>query len=165
MDLARLSLRELTLCGRRQRRLTAMRISDRQWKSVSTRLMPPANRRRRGRPTADNRKCFEGILWILSRQTRWRELPKRYGSPSCVNRKFLDWMANGVWARMFQLFIDSLETQKERLYWLGIQERLQASQGRRKHAYKIRRLPLQVKPLNSRHTLSADPSPTKRSVV
>ena len=48
------------------------RLSDAQW----ARIAPHVPRRKRnprgGRPPADDRKCFEGILWILWTARRGR---------------------------------------------------------------------------------------------
>lgn len=34
-----------------------------------------------GRPRADDRLVFEGILWILKTGARWKDLPDRYPHP------------------------------------------------------------------------------------
>ena len=51
------------------------RLSDAQW----ARIAPHLPRRKRnpqgGRPPADPRKCFEGILWILWTGAPWKALP------------------------------------------------------------------------------------------
>ncbi|HEY4308886.1 MAG TPA: transposase [Pirellulales bacterium] len=38
--------------------------------------------RKGGRPPADDRACWEGILWVLRSSARWRDLPERFKSPS-----------------------------------------------------------------------------------
>ena len=50
-------------------------LSEEQWEAVSGHLPAPVPGPKGGRPRADNRLCFEGILWILWTGALWRELP------------------------------------------------------------------------------------------
>lgn len=132
-------------------RSVAMRVtvSDSQWELIRTALPAPNVRSVRGRPAADDRKCFEGILWILSEASPWEKLPVCYGSPSCVNRRFLKWIASGAWPRMFDLFIRQVTDERDRLFWGETQEKLYLAGTRRRHAYRIKRLPLRITPQTS----------------
>ncbi|HEX3036233.1 MAG TPA: transposase [Thermodesulfobacteriota bacterium] len=62
-------------------------VTDEQWEKV--RVHPPRYRPspKGGRPRADGRRCFEGILWVLWTGAQWSELPKEYGSPSTCWRR------------------------------------------------------------------------------
>lgn len=46
-----------------------MKLTNEQWEKIKpvlpVRKRPWLKRKRGGRPPADDRKCFEGILWIL----------------------------------------------------------------------------------------------------
>jgi transposase len=53
-------------------------LSEKQWQAVKEHLPVREPRPRGGRPPADDRKCFEGILWILWTGSPWSELPERY---------------------------------------------------------------------------------------
>ena len=55
--------------------------SEAQWERIGPWLPARQRNPRGGRPTADDRKCFEGILWILWTGSPWSELPRKYGSP------------------------------------------------------------------------------------
>src|SRR6266446_4892679 len=124
--------------------MTEIKVSDRMWEMIKTALPEEHREVRAGRPPADNRKCFEGILWILSKDSPWADLPPRFGSPSCVNRRFLTWISSGVWTRMFDLFVQHLTDQDERLRWLGISERLRLPKANIKHRYTVRALPYAI---------------------
>ncbi|MDP7665080.1 MAG: transposase, partial [Nitrospinota bacterium] len=50
-------------------------LTDWQWKLIQPHLPPRKINPKGGRPWADNRKCFEGILWILWTGAPWSELP------------------------------------------------------------------------------------------
>jgi transposase len=39
-------------------------LSEMQWQMIEP-LLPKPKRRKRGRPPKDNRRVFEGILWVL----------------------------------------------------------------------------------------------------
>lgn len=46
-------------------------VTDEQWKIIEPHLGNKA--KRTGRPQADNRKLFNGVLWILRTGAPWRE--------------------------------------------------------------------------------------------
>lgn len=52
-------------------------VTDEQWKIIEPHLENKA--KRTGRPQADNRKLFNGVLWILRTGAPWRDLPEYYG--------------------------------------------------------------------------------------
>mgnify|MGYP000270454307 CR=1 FL=1 len=41
-----------------------------------------------GRPRLDDRRLFNGILWILCSGAAWRDLPERYGKWQTVYSRF-----------------------------------------------------------------------------
>ena len=76
------------------------RLTDTQWKKVKKvippRKIPWKKKSRRGRKPVDDRKCFEGVLWILWTGSPWVALPKIYGAKSTVHRRLKTWAENGV---------------------------------------------------------------------
>jgi transposase len=69
------------------------RLSDAQWARIAPHLPRRKGTSRGGRPPADPRTCFEGILWILWTGAPWRALPRKYGkldhllaTPAAVGR-------------------------------------------------------------------------------
>ena len=50
-----------------------------------------------GRPQGLN-----GIFWVLSTGSPWRDLPDRYGPSTTVYNRFNRWAKAGVWVRVFE---------------------------------------------------------------
>lgn len=91
-------------------------LTEVQWAKVKEQL--PVRRkpwrkrdRKGGRPPLDDRKCFEGILWILWTGAQWSELPPRYGSKSAVHRRLQKWTADGTLERLWRAFLAQLQEQ------------------------------------------------------
>ena len=90
-----------------------MMLSDEQWKQIEG-LFPVLKRRRdgRGRPWASNRRCVEGILWILRVGARWRDLPDEYPDGSTCWRRLRMWEEQGVWLRAWQALLARIDERK-----------------------------------------------------
>jgi len=72
-------------------------LSDEHWKLIEPLLPKPKQRRdKRWRPPAENRGCFEGILWILQTGAAWRFLPEECPSSSTCWRRLQAWEEQGV---------------------------------------------------------------------
>ena len=66
-------------------------VTDEQWAKIEPLLpvykpSPKGGRQRRG-----NREVFEGIAWVLRSGARWKDLPRRYPSPSTCWRRLNEW--------------------------------------------------------------------------
>jgi NAD(P)-dependent dehydrogenase (short-subunit alcohol dehydrogenase family) len=62
------------------------RLTDEQWARVAPHIPKHKAGKKGGRPRADDRGCFEGILWILRTGARWKDLPKAYPKASLPGR-------------------------------------------------------------------------------
>ncbi len=96
------------------------RLSDGQWERIK-KVIPPRKRpwkkkSRRGRKPVEDRKCFEGILWILWTGSPWVALPKIYGAKSTVHRRLKAWAENGILEKLWRVFLAELED-KDQLHW------------------------------------------------
>ncbi len=69
--------------------------------------------RKGGRPPWDDRKCFEGILWILWTGAQWSELPPRYGSKSAVHRRLQTWTDDGTLEQLWRALLAQLQEQEQ----------------------------------------------------
>lgn len=85
------------------------KLTDKQWKRIEPSLPQPKKSRKGGRPWADNRKVFEGILWILRTGAPWADLPQRYSSPSTCWRRLKRWEEQGVWLKIWRAFLAVLD--------------------------------------------------------
>lgn len=86
-----------------------MDLTDQQW-AILQPLIPAPPRRAdgRGRPWADNRKLFNGMLWVLRTGAQWEDLPPRYGSKSTCHRRFQQWVDTGVFEQLLTALADDL---------------------------------------------------------
>jgi transposase len=84
-------------------------LTDEQWKKIEP-LLPVFKRSKKGGPKPkDNRRIFEGILWVLRTGARWKDLPERYPSPSTCWRRLRQWEDEGVWEALWRAFLGQLD--------------------------------------------------------
>jgi len=88
-------------------------LSKPQWTAIRVHLPQPKPAPRGGRPRVPDRRCFEGILWILWTGAQWRELPRRYGSPSTCWRRLKPWEEMGVLLKLWRAFLAQLNGQQK----------------------------------------------------
>ena len=85
-------------------------LTDAQWSRIQPLLPQRTRSSRGGRPPADDRRCFEGILWVLKSGARWKDLPREFPSPATCWRRMNEWAASGVleviWTRFLEEFSD-----------------------------------------------------------
>ena len=94
-------------------------LTDDQWKHIEPLLPVPRNSRKGGRRFVSNRACFEGILWVLRSGARWKDLPRKYPSPSTCWRRLRDWEESGVWLQAWRALLGQLDA-KGRLDWAEV---------------------------------------------
>ena len=94
-------------------------LTDAQWAKVEPLLPKPAISAKGGRRRVSNRRCFEGILWVLRSGARWKDLPEQYPSPSTCWRRLTEWERQGVWERAWMSLIHELDEAGE-LNWMNI---------------------------------------------
>jgi transposase len=91
-------------------------VTDEQWAKIEPLLpvykpSPKGGRQRRG-----NREVFEGIAWVLRSGARWKDLPRRYPSPSTCWRRLNEWEERGIWLKIWRKFLSELDEQGQ-LEW------------------------------------------------
>ena len=91
-------------------------LTTHQWHAIRVHLPPPQVSPRGGRPRLNDRRCLEGILWILWTGAQWSELPRRYGSPSTCWRRLKEWEETGVLLQLWRAFLAQLNDQ-QKLRW------------------------------------------------
>ena len=96
--------------------MTWRAVTDKQWEFIKEQLPRCKRRTKGGRPPADDRKCFEGILWILWTGAPWSELPARYGAKSTVHRRLTAWAESEVLLTMWRAFLDQLDD-RQKVRW------------------------------------------------
>lgn len=68
-------------------------LMDEQWERIQHRFPVAADT---GRPPADSRMVFNGILWILRTGSPWRDLPEEYPPWQTVYHHFNQWRKDGL---------------------------------------------------------------------
>ena len=91
-------------------------LTDELWNKIEPLLPKPKPSPQGGRKRVSERRCLEGILWVLRSGARWKDLPEKYPSPSTCWRRLRDWEDADVWLRMWRTFLGELDEQG-RLDW------------------------------------------------
>ena len=84
-------------------------LLDRLWDRVRP-LLPvrPVNPKG-GRPWADDKACFAGIVFALRNAVRWNHIPPPFPSGVTCWRRHRDWTAAGVWPAVWKEVLRELE--------------------------------------------------------
>lgn len=82
-------------------------VSDDEWALIGPLL--PAERGRGCRPADDNRRYFEGMVWMARTGAQWRHLPDEYGKRNSVFRRYRRWVTTGVFDAMLETFAEAVE--------------------------------------------------------
>lgn len=69
-------------------------LRDDQWERLKE-YVPGGRKGKRG-PRTDNRRFLNALLWMARSGGRWRDLPRRFGKPETVKRRYYRWIEMGV---------------------------------------------------------------------
>ena len=69
----------------------------------------PAEHGRGCRPAQDNRRYFEGMMWLARTGAQWRHLPDDYGKWNSVFRRYRRWLEVGVFDAMLESLAEMVE--------------------------------------------------------
>jgi len=84
-------------------------LTDAQWEKLRPLIPARPTSAKGGRPPVDERKCFEGILWVLKTGARWKDLPSEFPSPATCWRRMNEWAESGVLEAIWTAFLDELD--------------------------------------------------------
>ncbi len=84
-------------------------LTDEQWQKIEPLIPKQVRGPKGGRPRADDRLVFEGILWVCRTGARWKDLPDRYPHPSTCWRRLRKWEKEGVFKDMWRAFLSELD--------------------------------------------------------
>lgn len=91
-------------------------LTDAQWERIEPHLPRKTRSPKGGRPRVDDRRCFEGILWILWTGAPWSALPPEYGARSTCFRRLQEWGADGTLLNLWRAFLKQLND-RQRVRW------------------------------------------------
>ena len=69
----------------------------------------PSEHGRGCRPSEDNRRYFEGMLWMARSGAQWRLLPDAYGKWNSVFRRYRRWVETGVFDALLETLTEMVE--------------------------------------------------------
>jgi predicted DNA-binding transcriptional regulator YafY/transposase len=81
-------------------------LTDNQWALIN-KILP--SKPWTGRPRVNDRRTINGILWVLRNGFSWGDIPSKYGAPSTCNSRFLSWEKSGLWGKICQILVGSLD--------------------------------------------------------
>jgi transposase len=85
-------------------------VPDELWE-LFQRVVPPAPTRPQGggRRRADDRSILVAIVFVATTGCTWRQLPPTFdASWQTVHRRFTEWSAARVWAKLHRILLDEL---------------------------------------------------------
>ena len=99
-------------------------VSDDEWALIGPLL--PSERGRGCRPADDNRRYFEGMVWMARTGAQWRHLPDEYGKWNSVFRRYRRWVTTGVFDAMLESFAEVILSGPGN-WWCGFDMNLSSS--------------------------------------
>ena len=82
-------------------------VSDEEWALIGPLL--PSEHGRGCRPAGDNRRYFEGMVWMARSGAQWRLLPDDYGKWNSVFRRYRRWVETGVFDALLETLAGLVE--------------------------------------------------------
>ena len=74
-----------------------MQLTDAQWKNIKGFVLNETkNSGGRGRPSLDERKVMNAILWVLGSGARWKQMPDFYPQYQTCRNYFYLWLRKGA---------------------------------------------------------------------
>ncbi|MFD0479936.1 IS5 family transposase [Nonomuraea thailandensis] len=90
-------------------------VPDELWE-LFLRVVPPAPTRPQGggRRRVDDRVILAAIVYVATTGCAWRQLPPVFGASwQTVHRRFTEWSAARVWAKLYRVLLDELGARGE----------------------------------------------------
>jgi transposase len=83
-------------------------LLDAMWDKVRPLIPPHPPQPHGGRPFADDKACFAGIVYQLRNAIRWNDMPQEYPSGVTCWRRFNRWNQLGIWKRVHHVILEEL---------------------------------------------------------
>ena len=83
-------------------------LLDRMWERVRPLVPARVPNPKGGRPWADDRACFAGIVYVLRNGIRWNALPAGFPSDTTCWRRQDEWARAGVWDAVHKVILEEL---------------------------------------------------------
>jgi Putative transposase of IS4/5 family (DUF4096) len=73
------------------------------WEQIA-RLLPP-QRPPTGRPAIEHRQILDGMLWVMTAGTSWRQVPDAFGPWQTIYSRFQRWKLDGLWEQICTILL------------------------------------------------------------
>jgi len=103
---------------------TIWRVDDELWARLGPLLAVDKPRKKPGRPRGDDRRIFDGLIWLARTGSRWKALPPEYGPKSTAHARLQEWVAHGCLGRAWAVLLSEYDSE------IGIEWEWQAADGR-----------------------------------
>jgi putative transposase len=77
-------------------------VSADLWKRMHPLIPPAPLHTKGGRRRMEDRKAFEGIVYVLRTGFQWNSLPREIGASSTVHDRFQEWERAGFFKALWQ---------------------------------------------------------------
>lgn len=77
-------------------------LPDKLWDRMEALLPRYKTNAKGGRPRADLRNVANGIFYVLRTGCQWNAVPREFGSGSTLHRYFQQWVAAGVFRKLWK---------------------------------------------------------------
>ena len=84
-------------------------LTDAMWERVAPLLPPQRPQPKGGRPFADDKRCFAGIVYQLRNSIRWNAMPAEFPSGVTCWRRFDLRTKLGLWLRVRAIVSEELQ--------------------------------------------------------
>jgi transposase len=92
-------------------------LSDAFWEKAAPLIPPPQRDPTRvysrgpggGRKREDDRQILAGIFYVLRTGCHWQAVPRKFGSPATIHRRFLEWADHGYFEALWRAGLTAYE--------------------------------------------------------
>ncbi len=102
---------------------TIWEVDDALWADLQPLLVIAKPRKKPGRPRADDRRIFNGLIWLARTGAHWEHLPRHFGPKSTAHDRLQEWVAHGCLQRAWAVLLSRYDAE------IGLQWAWQAADG------------------------------------
>lgn len=95
---------------------TIWEVPDDLWDMIEIWLQATDPPQRTGRPKANRRRVFNGIIYHLRTGCQWNHIPREYGDDSTIHRYFQRWCGQGLFEQIWAVLIELCDELKA-VHW------------------------------------------------
>lgn len=87
---------------------TIWRVSDALWEQIAPLLKIDKPRKKPGCPRADDRRIFDGLIYLARTGSQWCALPAEFGPKSTAYDRFREWVKYGCLQKIWTWFVTTV---------------------------------------------------------